>query len=618
MSITLGTPLAEALSSAIQEKLVEIGWSAPGEDSSPLSEYICLMLVNGKSQEQIAEELSGDLLGLPKEDDSATVFSAWLFGKVAELNGGGSGDRGRAGADGQAQQTLRENGAREGMREQEQSEIAGAEAGAGTGADGSMEYEMGEMTSVPPTGPKAMRAGPRKDRLFNQINKAMDRSQTDTLRRVRQQPGERIEKREPPKGPRGVLSGPRTGPSPPGQIGGRLGGQMGRQNGHMNRGLPPFPNGLPSGIPPHLSAQFATMNPQQQMAFYQMIEQQNQILGLMQGFSGSPGMMMPPMPTMPTMPTMPSMPTMPGPNGFRVPPHQFNQFSQHQQQQQQQQQRPQRSLFDLIESPPQIANPPSQSQRNGSTEPQPEASKEVEMETEEPFFEDKVGQQPEEEDSFKIACKFGNNCTKPECPFAHPTPVVPGKLNISFMEKCPFGVNCKNRKCIGAHPSPASAPQPKPRPATIQADCKFFPNCKNPVCPFRHPEPAMPYCRNGPNCTRPDCHFTHAEAPPCKYNPCLNPNCIYTHTEGQQQGAFDNKVWTAGKKEHVSERRFVTSEGEGEELIIPGQPPKKVGGVRSGEEEEGQPPGSAGSTDSSHTMHADMETVREDDDLVVA
>jgi hypothetical protein len=87
MALVLNTPLADALSNRIQPKLVEIGWSVGGEDSSPLSEYICLMLVNGKSQEQIAAELSGDLLGLDPGDASATEFSTWLFEQMDTLRG---------------------------------------------------------------------------------------------------------------------------------------------------------------------------------------------------------------------------------------------------------------------------------------------------------------------------------------------------------------------------------------------------------------------------------------------------------------------------------------------------------------------------------------------------
>lgn len=87
MAIVINPPMTEALSSRIQPKLVEIGWSAGGEDSSPLSEYICLMLQNGKSQDQIAAELSGDLLGLDPGDRTATEFSRWLFKEVEGLAG---------------------------------------------------------------------------------------------------------------------------------------------------------------------------------------------------------------------------------------------------------------------------------------------------------------------------------------------------------------------------------------------------------------------------------------------------------------------------------------------------------------------------------------------------
>lgn len=86
MALVMNTSLTDALAGRIQPKLVDIGWSIGGEDSSPLSEYICLMLVNGKNQEQIASELSGDLLGLGPDDPSATEFSKWLFEQVETLS----------------------------------------------------------------------------------------------------------------------------------------------------------------------------------------------------------------------------------------------------------------------------------------------------------------------------------------------------------------------------------------------------------------------------------------------------------------------------------------------------------------------------------------------------
>lgn len=81
-AVAVGTPLAEALGNVIQPKLVEMGWSSEGGDDSALTEYVILMLVNGKSQEQIAGELSNDLLGLDEGDTQALDFSRWLFDQV--------------------------------------------------------------------------------------------------------------------------------------------------------------------------------------------------------------------------------------------------------------------------------------------------------------------------------------------------------------------------------------------------------------------------------------------------------------------------------------------------------------------------------------------------------
>lgn len=91
VEITLNTPLAERLNAVIQPKLVDVGWSTGGVDDSALSEYIILMLVNGKTQDQIAAELSGDLLNLGPDDPGAIDFSRWLFEQVdllhRQLNG---------------------------------------------------------------------------------------------------------------------------------------------------------------------------------------------------------------------------------------------------------------------------------------------------------------------------------------------------------------------------------------------------------------------------------------------------------------------------------------------------------------------------------------------------
>ena len=96
VEVALNTPLAKALGSVIQPKLVEVGWSSGGVDDSALSEYIILMLVNGKTQDQIAAELSGDLLNLGPDDPGAVDFSRWLFEQVDmlhnQINGGSTSE----------------------------------------------------------------------------------------------------------------------------------------------------------------------------------------------------------------------------------------------------------------------------------------------------------------------------------------------------------------------------------------------------------------------------------------------------------------------------------------------------------------------------------------------
>lgn len=85
-TIAQDSPLAAAVANIIQPKLVEMGWSSDDGQESALIEYIVLMLVNGKTQEQLATELSNDFLGLDEGDTQALEFSRWLFGQVEILN----------------------------------------------------------------------------------------------------------------------------------------------------------------------------------------------------------------------------------------------------------------------------------------------------------------------------------------------------------------------------------------------------------------------------------------------------------------------------------------------------------------------------------------------------
>lgn len=85
VAIELNTPLADALNAAIQPKLEEYGWATGGGDDAALTEYIILMLVNGKTQTEVAQELSADLLGLDPNDSGLLDFCTWLFATIDSL-----------------------------------------------------------------------------------------------------------------------------------------------------------------------------------------------------------------------------------------------------------------------------------------------------------------------------------------------------------------------------------------------------------------------------------------------------------------------------------------------------------------------------------------------------
>ncbi|CZR50445.1 related to nuclear poly(A)-binding protein [Phialocephala subalpina] len=505
------SPLGQALNAVVQPKLVELGWSQGGGDEAALAEYIILMLANGKTQEAVAAEISGDLLGLGSDDPGPRDFSIWLFQQVAALQSQQNGSNlGVAAPAGDAQADMA-NGAHdsdmEGVSETGDSNVYAISSVDLSGPDLRLPPRPPPLTYRRPTGPKSMRNGAtsgRDKRMLGHLAKAMDRRPNDSvLHRVRPQNGnERINthSRGPPTGPRQQQMPGRGGPR---QLNNRMNNAM--------AGMPMQQGGAANNI--------MNMTPQQQLELYAMLEQQSRLMAQMLNPQGMPmgnGLA----------------------NGFQQPPQQ-----------------PPRSLFDRV---PRNARPQNNGFQKGShankfeRKPKTEGGEPSSMDVEMSQSQEKKEINPE-----TTACKFNLSCTVADCKFAHQSPAAPVGTPIDFNDTCSFGAACQNKKCVGKHPSPASH---------LQQICKFYPNCtKGPACPFRHP---AKQCRNGGDCAVPGCTFAHTTTM-CRFNPCTRPDCPFKHAEGQR-GVFKDKVWTPNNaaKEHVSERKFVDENGP-EELIVP-------------------------------------------------
>src|SRR6266566_2369122 len=155
IEVALNTPLADALHASIQPKLVEVGWGSGDPSDTALSEYIILMLVNGKKQEDIAAELSGDLLNLGPNDPGVGEFSRWLFEQIEVQNARVNFAEHSNIAVSQDDSTT--------MGDDEDMEITPANEGIGDIHAYVPRYKKfwrgRRLTSSRPTGPKAMRAG---------------------------------------------------------------------------------------------------------------------------------------------------------------------------------------------------------------------------------------------------------------------------------------------------------------------------------------------------------------------------------------------------------------------------------------------------------------------------
>lgn len=84
--LALGTPLADALNTAIQNKIADYGWASGSSEGAAMSEYFILMLANGKTENDISSEIAGELLGLGPDDQTAPAFARWLVEQYQVLS----------------------------------------------------------------------------------------------------------------------------------------------------------------------------------------------------------------------------------------------------------------------------------------------------------------------------------------------------------------------------------------------------------------------------------------------------------------------------------------------------------------------------------------------------
>jgi hypothetical protein len=463
IQVALNTPLADALSQAVQPKLLEIGWGNGGAEDAALAEYIILMLINGKTEQEIANDISGELLNLGPDDPAATEFARWLFQEIeildAQLNGAA------ASVESHGELTAPSSADRDTAMDTA-GDISELNVLVFRAFRDSTLASKRKLTRTRPTGPKSMRnghsagvRGGRERRLLGDINRYMNRAQ-DGLHRVRAQTGnERINSHRGG----GIPTAPRAA----------------RYAGRQSRNMTVRPESLQAGFNA-MSAQ--QMHPMQGMmqngvdpqlvAIAQQFEQQNRLMQQILNSQNNNGFQ--------------------NRRGGERGNHRggaFNRGRQHQFQPHNQQ------------SQSQPKNTPS------------EQTEDTEMDA----------TKPEPANPEDTVCKFNLKCNNKDCKFAHQSPAAPPGITIDMNDICAFGAACKNFKCTGRHPSPAvrvahqsdqdckffpncQNPRcPFRHPSTRL--CRNGTSCSTPNCKFTH---VTTKCKFNP-CLNPSCPFVHDE-----------------------------------------------------------------------------------------------------------
>lgn len=431
---------------AILPKLVEAGWGTGGDEDGALAEYIILLLVNGKTQEHVAHELSTELLGLSPDDPTVLSFSQWLFQTVPELqkqvNPGQAGDSAAVG--------------------EMDTDMAAGDA-SDLNAYVLLVVILDDLIFLlihhRPTGPRSMRNGGQRGsrgdkRMLGHMNRAMDRTGDSALHRVRGQTGSERIGRTPPNGPRG------------GQ------GRGGRHNNN-NRAA-----NLQAGLANMGGAQSGQwmMSGQQpnQMELMAMIEQQNQMMFQLsqqlmntnnnQGQRGGRGGK--------SLFERTHNPNQRGGRGGR------GGHNNHQ-----------RDNGETAEA-------------NGAdmdmsgTRPDPPNPEETVCKynlrctnKDCKFAHQSPAAPPGANVDVSDVCSFGAACKNRKCVGRHPSPAA--KIAHQSELECKFWPNCQNPNCPFRHPTyppcrnGANCTDEGCKYTHVKTKCKFNP-CKNPRCPFMH------------------------------------------------------------------------------------------------------------------------------------
>ncbi len=147
---------------------------------------------------------------------------------------------------------------------------------------------------------------------------------------------------------------------------------------------------------------------------------------------------------------------------------------------------------------------------------------------------------------------------------------------VDMSDTCTFGAACKNAKCVGKHPSPAqikafqaqelckffpNCTKPNcPFKHPTMPVCRFGANCKTPNCQFTHLQIA---CRFNP-CTNMRCPYKHE---PGQQKTTSFADYSWTPDKQQSEQEAEDKM------QHVSDRKFVDEQAGEEELVRPGNEP---------------------------------------------